>query len=248
MVLAVLGATIVGFMMGLAGTATGGMAVLSFSRPSRRTQTLFLGFSAGVMLVVVFFDLLPEAWRAGGWPLGLLGAFVGLFMVQTIDHYLAGSSPKGNRGLSRFTRAGLLLGLGIALHNFPEGVALGTVYTASKVPGGWISLALLMALHNIPEGMVLATSMRLANARVSRVMLALVLVEVPMGLGATVGGIFGEISAAATALSLGFAGGAMLYITVDELLPAARELAGIMWTIAGMAGGTAVGLALTHIL
>lgn len=246
--MAVIGATLVSFFMGLAGTATGGLFVLSFRRPSRQTETLLLGFSAGVMLVVVFADLLPEAWRVGGWPLCLLGTFIGLFFIQTLDRALSDMSGMRRRGLSRYTRTGLLLGLGIALHNFPEGVALGTVYTASLNSGGWIGLALLMALHNIPEGMVMAASMRLGKVRLSKILLALVLVELPMGLGATIGGFFGELSAATTGMALGFAGGAMIYITVDELMPTAARLAGPWWLLLGLSGGSAAGMLLVGLL
>lgn len=248
MALAVLGATLVAFFMGVGGTAAGGVFVLSFKRPSARTQTLLIGLSAGIMLMVVFLDLFPEAWKAGGWPLCLLGAFMGLFLVQTLDAALPKMPGIRDRGLSRYSHAGLLLGLGIALHNFPEGVALGTVYTSSVDISGWIGIALLMSLHNIPEGMVMAAAMRLGRVRLSKVIWSLVLVEIPMALGATVGGVFGELSAAATGVSLGFAGGAMLYITVDELLPAATEMGGPYWMLTGLAGGSALGWGLIQLI
>ncbi|HBL68672.1 MAG TPA: ZIP family metal transporter [Firmicutes bacterium] len=169
-------------------------------------------------------------------------------LIRLLDQGLTSLSRNRTRRLSRYTRTGLLLGLGIALHNFPEGVALGTVYTASTNPGGWIGLALLMALHNIPEGMVMAAAMRLGNIRIRKVIWALVLVELPMGVGAALGGFFGELSALSTSLSLAFAGGAMLYITLDELFPAASELGGWFWMTIGTAGGGLVGAALTKIV
>ncbi|HBE05423.1 MAG TPA: ZIP family metal transporter [Firmicutes bacterium] len=248
MALAVIGAALMGFMIGLAGTATGGLFVLSFQRPSHRTQTLLIGFSGGVMLAVVFFDLIPESWQAGGWAACLIGTLTGVALIRLLDQGLTSLSRNRTRRLSRYTRTGLLLGLGIALHNFPEGVALGTVYTASTNPGGWIGLALLMALHNIPEGMVMAAAMRLGNIRIRKVIWALVLVELPMGVGAALGGFFGELSALSTSLSLAFAGGAMLYITLDELFPAASELGGWFWMTVGTAGGGLVGAALTRIV
>lgn len=248
MALAVLGATLVGFFMGVGGTAAGGLFLLSFRRPSARTQALLLGCSAGIMLMVVFLDLFPEAVKAGGWTLCLLGTFMGLFLVQTIDQALPKLPGIRKRGLSRYSHAGLLLGLGIALHNFPEGVALGTVYAASRDISGWLGIALLMSLHNIPEGMVMAAAMRLGRVRLSRVLWSLVLVEIPMALGAMAGGIFGELSAAATGISLGFAGGAMLYITIDELVPAASETAGPLWMLAGLTGGSAIGWGLIRLV
>ena len=63
------------------------------------------------------------------------------------------------------TRTGLLIGLSIGTHNFPEGVALGTAYVAAGALAGWLGLALLMGLHNIPEGVIMAATLRMGRVR-----------------------------------------------------------------------------------
>jgi len=230
----VLAATAVGFGLGLAGTAAGGLLVLVRRRPSPAWQTRLLGLAGGIMLAVSFFDLWPSARRSGGlWPTGW-GTAAGVMLVGLLDFFLP------PRSMTRFIRAGLLLGLGIGAHNFPEGVALGTAYTAGKALGGWFDLGLLMALHNIPEGMVMAAAFRSGGLGPGRVFLTLAAVELPMALGAGMGAFFGQLSSPAAAFSLAFAAGAMVTVVVRELLPAGEEMAGrkTVW------GWTALGLVL----
>ncbi|MGQ9779915.1 MAG: ZIP family metal transporter [Bacillota bacterium] len=234
----ILAAGAVGFGLGLAGTAGGGLLVLVRRRPSPLWQARLLGVAGGIMLAVSFFDLWPGAWRAGGFlPTGY-GTAAGVLLVGLLDFFLP------PRPAARFVRAGLLLGLGIGAHNFPEGVALGTAFTARGRLGGWLDLGLLMALHNIPEGMVMAASLRLGGYGPARILLALALVELPMAVGGGIGGFFGRLSPAMVAGSLAFAAGAMVLVVVRELLPAGEEVAGrrTAW------GGTAMGLIFGTIL
>jgi zinc transporter, ZIP family len=126
-------------------------------------------------------------------------------------------NPKNN-----ILRAGILTAIGIALHNFPEGFAVGSGFEASTGLG--ITLTIVILIHDIPEGIATAVPLRAGGFSKRRSFLLTVLSGVPMGLGALIGAILGEISKAFIAACLGFAGGAMLYIVCGGLVTESKRL------------------------
>lgn len=200
------------------------------------------------MAAVVLFDLWPEAWHFGGFFPTLLGSGIGILMVQFFDPMLQLIPWYRRRKFSKLTKVGILLGVGIGVHNFPEGVALGTTFIASSRITEWLGLALLMAIHNIPEGMVMASAFKIGRVGFGKIILALTLVEVPMALGGTAGGLLGKISQWMIAVSLGFAGGAMALLVAKELLPLAKKFAGAFRVGCGFILGALVGIALVSVV
>lgn len=241
-------ATLLGLITGVSGTLAGGLIVLYRFSNSLSKQSWLLGFSGGIMAAVVFFDLWPEAWGYGGFYPTILGTLIGMWLVQYFDKILALIPWYQRRKYSKLTRVGILLGVGIGAHNFPEGVALGTTFIANQELKKWLGLALIMALHNITEGVVMTSAFKLAKIGLAKIILALVIVEIPMAFGGTVGAILGKLSPWMISLSLGFAGGAMVLLVVKELLPMARRLAGIIWVGSGLIVGTLTGILLVRIL
>ena len=122
--------------------------------------------------------------------------------------------------LSQYTKAGILLGIDIALHN-PEGLAISSGFQPWN-PTGWLSL--VIALHDIPEGIAMAAPLMIGGMGKFKVLLAAAAAGIPTGIGALAGYLLGGISPFFIGVCLGFAGGAMLYITCIELIPGAREL------------------------
>jgi ZIP family zinc transporter len=241
-------ATLLGFIVGISGTITGGLVMLRRSRESNGQQGWLLGFSGGIMLAVVLYDLWPEAWYYGGLLPTMIGTGAGLFLVQFADPILKLIPSYKHHQFSKIIKVGILLGLGIAVHNFPEGVALGTTYITGKGTENWLGLAMLMAIHNIPEGMVMASSFKLGKAKLPKILTALILVEIPMALGGTIGSILGEISAEMISISLGFAGGAMFLLVMKELLPLAKKLSGFIPVGFGLIIGVIIGVLMVRIL
>lgn len=245
---AIISAALVGFFVGMAGTACGGLSVLAWRRPSRPAQAWLIGISSGIMLAVVFFDLWPEAWHTGGAPFLAVGTGLGVILIGLFDYVLPRFPVAGGERMSKAAKTGFLIGLGIGTHNFPEGVALGTAYIAARTTAEWRSLALLMGLHNIPEGVIMAASLRLGWISRGKIAAALILVEIPMGLGAAVGGFFGRLSAPAVATALAFAGGAMLAVVFMELLPMGEEAGGRLAAWGGTVLGLLAGVIMTKLV
>lgn len=241
-------ATLLGLITGVSGTLAGGLIVLGRFSSSLSKQSWLLGFSGGIMIAVVFFDLWPEAWSFGGFYPTVIGTAIGMLLVQYFDKILALVPWYRRHNFPKLARIGILLGLGIGAHNFPEGVALGTTFIANRKVTEWFGLALIMALHNIPEGVVITSAFKLAKIGLFKILLALVMVEIPMAFGGTVGAILGRVSPWMVSQSLGFAGGAMVLLVVKELLPMGQRLAGIFWVGSGLTVGILTGVLLVRIL
>ncbi|MEW6523752.1 MAG: ZIP family metal transporter [Bacillota bacterium] len=214
---------LVGLVAGVAGTGLGGVITACFARPDKRVFSTLLGFSAGIMISVVAFDLMPEALELAPVWWGLAGLLLGVLVLTLVDllvphiHFLSDDLES-----SRYVRASLFVGLGIAMHNLPEGLAIGAGFGASERFG--TGIAVLMALQNFPEGMAMGAPMVLARVKYRTIILATAAAGLPMGAGAILGYLAGGLSPLVLALALGFAGGAMLFVVCDELIPDAQEL------------------------
>jgi len=235
--------TMIGLAAGVLGTGLGGLLSVLLRDGTRLSFSYLLGFAGGVMLAVVFYDMLPEALEMGGFLYGIFGLVVGMFLLMGLDHYLphAHLSPRDFNG--RLLRAGLLLGIGMAMHNLPEGIAIGAGFAYSTELG--VRLALVIGLHNLPEGMALGVPLAVAGIARPLVVLYAVLAGVPVGIGTFFGHWFGTMSESALAFSLALAAGAMLYIIAAELLPSARQHAKGQESMVGVLLGVIVGLSLS---
>ena len=236
-----------GGAMGLAGAGLGGIIGVLVGKPGPRLFSCLINATGGLMLGVSCFDLLPGAYAlSAGW--GLLGLLLGVAMMLGADllaqrHARRAAHPA--RG-GAMRRTGLLVALGIALHNLPEGLAIGSGY--AEAPALGITLGVLIALHDIPEGIAMAVPLRAAGMGALPVLATALLSGLPTGLGAYLGLLAGGVSQQMIALCLGLAGGAMLQITAQEMIPSAGELyagwdANLMLAL-GVAAASAVTLVL----
>lgn len=132
-------------------------------------------------------------------------------------------------------KTGIIVSIGLALHNFPEGLAIGSGFGASLKLG--YSLALAILLHDIPEGVSMAVPMKNGGMKISKVIFYVILSGITTGIGAFFGALFGTISESIIAICLSFAAGAMLYIVSGELLPESNKLySGRMSSIGNVLG------------
>jgi ZIP family zinc transporter len=222
-------------------TAAGAAMVFLFPKRSSRSQTIFLGFAAGVMIAASVWSLLIPALEAGeesfgkalGWLPAVGGFAIGIAFMLLLDKLLPHLHPEENEleGLpSSFKRSTLLM-FAVTLHNIPEGMAVGLSYAvaAQQIGGevagnyaGAFALAIGMGLQNFPEGA--AVSLPLYKEGLSKrkafVWGALSgIVEPIFGIGVVL------ISAWILPIMpwlLAFAAGAMMYVVVEELIPEAH--------------------------
>ena len=128
--------------------------------------------------------------------------------------------------------------MGIAVHNFPEGLAVGAGLTEPE-RFGW-KLALLIMLHDVPEGLAMAVPLRLSGMRGGCIVLLAAASGLPTALGAAVGTLV-SVSPVFVGGALAFAGGAMLYLTLAELIPESLHMSGRLPVLASVAVGMLVG-------
>ncbi|NLZ91192.1 MAG: ZIP family metal transporter [Clostridiales bacterium] len=236
--------TLLGFVVGIVGTGAGGIAAFMLKRPSRRFMGTVLGLAGGLMIAIVCFELLPEAFEMAGLTTGIAGIILGVVLVTIID-LLVPDRDFTQRNIRDwgYIRAGIILGLGIAVHNFPEGLAIGSGLAVDLRLG--LSLALAIGFHNMPEGLAMAMPMMIGGYSRARVLVATVIAGVPMGFGAFVGMLLGEISPQLVSLCLSFAGGTMLYITCGELIPKSQNVYRGRASAFGIILGIIAGIALS---
>ncbi|AOY78265.1 ZIP family metal transporter [Clostridium formicaceticum] len=214
--------TLIGFMVGVLGTGAGGSMAFFLRNPTKRFLSAIIGLSSGLMVAIVTFELIPEAFAIGGVLLTTVGIALGAFAASYIDILISSLWKKSFSTKQGYIKTAILLGIGIALHNFPEGLAIGSGFSAQTRLG--VGLAIVIALHNMPEGLAMVTPMRVGGYSSKKAFLLTLLAGAPMGLGAFVGGLIGEFAYDFIGVCLAFAGGTMLYITFGELIPRAKDL------------------------
>ncbi|NLD47966.1 MAG: ZIP family metal transporter [Clostridiaceae bacterium] len=215
--------TLIGLASGIAGTGLGGLAAFFVNRISRRWLSLTMEFSAGLMTSVVCFQLIPESFEYGGKLSTFIGIFAGILTILLIEEYIRRldfiKTAKEGSGL---LKAGILMSIGIALHNLPEGFAVGSGFGASVSLG--VLLTAVIVIHDIPEGVAMAVPMRAGGFSKSKAFILTALSGVPMGVGALIGAVLGGISQKFIGMCLGFAAGAMLYVVYGELVIESKRL------------------------
>lgn len=216
--------TIIGLISGITGTGIGGLIAFFVGKNiSNRILSSILEFSAGLMTSVVCFELIPEACEIAGLNLTMIGVLLGILTVIVIDDLVKQLDVvKNAKGSSNLLRAGLLVSIGLAMHNLPEGFAVGSGFEASFSLG--ITLTFIIAIHDIPEGMAMALPMKVGGFSAAKAFLLTLLSGVPMGIGALIGAVLGHVSEQFIGLCLGFAGGAMLYVVYGELIPESKRI------------------------
>ena len=215
---------LIGLVSGITGTSAGGLLVFFINDISNKYLGFILEFAAGLMTAVVCTELIPESFRQGSLLSGLGGVLAGLAIVIFLERRINRSKlmARGNAGRSRLLRAGLMVAIGLALHNFPEGFAVGSGFKASTGLG--ITVTTVIMIHDIPEGIAMAVPMRAGGFSKAKSFFYTFLSGVPMGFGALFGAALGSLSDYFISVCLGFAAGAMLYIVFAELVPESKRL------------------------
>lgn len=212
--------------LGVGGaTVIGAIIGFIFKKVSHSFSDIVLSFAAGVMLAAAVLGLIIPSLDYGG-KYGIIitvaGIFAGAVCLNVIDklvphlHKLAGTDIEShnNKNLSKV----LLFVTAIAIHNLPEGIAAGVGFGSGDTSQALI-IAGGIALQNIPEGMVIIGPMLAAGVKPRRTLLIAMLTGVVEIVGTLIGYFAVSIASAILPFALAFAGGTMLYVISDEMIP-----------------------------
>jgi len=206
----------------IAGLATtfGAFSVILLGKPGEKLFSFLLGSAGGIMLAVVFLDLLPSALQQGHIIMVILGSFLGLIIMLLLDLILSQLSCFSGAESTRakeLKKMGYLIAIGISLHDLPEGMAIAVGYSSTAKLG--LLIALAIGLHNIPEGMAIAAPLRMGGIRSKKILLLSIFISFFTPLGSLLGYWLVNLSHNFISLLLALAAGAMTYIVSNELLP-----------------------------
>jgi len=220
---------------GVVGMGIGAILTALFGTKTDKMTSIFLSFAGGVMLAIVFIELIPESVELSSVPISVIGIVIGVAMVFVLNNIVDRISSKksgekmhesfaeffhSNDVIARkksMLRSGMIMIVAIGLHNVPEGLALGAAGQRDAALG--FTLALLIALHNIPEGMAVAVPLTAGGLSKFKSIIITALVGATTIVGAVLGVLIGGISDIAVGVSFAIASGAMLYVVLAEILP-----------------------------
>ena len=213
--------------LGVGGATVIGAAIgFIFRKTTHKFSDIVLAFAAGVMLAAAVFGLIVPSVEHGG-KYGLLvtvaGIFTGAVVLNLIDklvphlHKLSGGLEETHKNNEQINKI-LLFVLAIAIHNLPEGIAAGVGFGSGNTTEALL-IAGGIALQNIPEGMVIIAPMLAAGIKPKKTFLYAALTGLVEVVGTLLGYFAVSLSTAILPFALAFAGGTMLYVISDEMIP-----------------------------
>ena len=233
---------LVSLAAGVVGTGFGGLLGAFLGGGSEKTVASVSGFAAGVMIGLSAFEMVPSAFEelTATLPdyaviLAVLASLVAGALLVAVAGWIIEFVEKKKKVVpdtsktdvnaaskAGLMRAGIMTAAAIAVHNFPEGVAIGGAGGA-ELAGG-ITVAIMIALHNVPEGMAITAPLTGGGEKSWKSVLIAAGAGAATILGAAVGFVIQDASAWAGAVCMAAAAGSMLYVTATSLLPETYEL------------------------
>ncbi|MBO5354177.1 MAG: ZIP family metal transporter [Lachnospiraceae bacterium] len=213
--------------LGIGGATIIGAAIgFCVKNVSHKVNDMILSFAAGIMLAAAVNGLIAPAFElVSGWKLliPVLGIFMGALFLNFMDtvtphlHKLTGTDGEEHANNKNLSRA-LLFVMAVAIHNLPEGMAAGVSFGNEDVSAA-ITVAVGIALQNVPEGIVTVSPLVMSGVRRSRAFLLAAATGFIEVAGTLLGFFVANLSSAILPFALAFAGGTMLYIISDEMIP-----------------------------
>ncbi|HHY90100.1 MAG TPA: zinc transporter ZupT [Clostridiales bacterium] len=254
-------AIMVSLLAGLS-TGIGGLLLFLFKKTNAKLISIALGFSAGVMIYISFVEMLPDAREylmksigaeRGEW-FTLISFFIGIFVILLIDRFVPESfNPHEVKKMEdaepfqnteniqgepqKVVKTGMMTALAVTIHNFPEGIA--TFIAASNDYSLGVAIAIAVAIHNIPEGIAVAVPVYCGTEDKKRAFVMSLLSGLSEPVGALLAFLILGPFINDMVLGMIFAAvsGIMVFISLDELLPTAREFGEHHFSIVGLIVG-----------
>ncbi len=207
---------LIGALAGLA-TAAGGLIAGLLPIANEKSFSAVFGFAGGVMLGLSLFQLMPEGYFfARGVTAVCIGFIIGIGIIALLSTLLNGRGINENEINHDYKKTGLIIALALALHNFPEGIAIGVGFAGGNNLGFLIAMA--MFLHNVPEGIGIGAPLKKGGSNFAYILLLTTITGLVTPCGTALGWLIGRISMSVLAASMGMAAGAMVFVSLTKLL------------------------------
>jgi len=226
----------IAYLTAWSGFFLGGVFSVIMKKKNARFLGSMMGLTAGLLISFICFEILPQPFSQWGLYKGIAALLSGVILTAWLEGRM--------NNLSKWHKAGLLLTLGVAIHNIPEGMALGSMLNVSLTAG--ISLAVMIAIHCFPESLAITLPLRQAGLSVFKLLAFTFILALPMGLGAMGGVFFSSLSPSFLDGCICFSGGVMLYIACGEILPESKEIWRGRLPALGAMIGFVIGIVLTE--
>ncbi len=207
------GATIVGVLIGFI-----------FQKVPHKFNDAILGFAGGIMLAAAVLGLILPSMEEGNIWITSIGILTGALFLNFADkitphlHRITGIDQETHTEAQNSINKVMLFVMAIAIHNLPEGIAAGVGFGSDNI-GNAITVALGIALQNIPEGMIIVSPLIMAGVSKWRVFLIASFTGIIEIIGTLIGFMAVSVATAILPFALAFAGGTMIYVVSDEMIP-----------------------------
>ncbi|MGI5873215.1 MAG: ZIP family metal transporter [Bacillota bacterium] len=209
---------LIGAAAGLA-TSLGGIIANYLPVNNEKCLETLLGFAGGIMIGLSLFQLMPEGYFfARGVVPAAAGFLTGIAVMALLSRFFHFGDNETKTLPQDYQKTGLFIGLAIALHNLPEGIAIGVGFAGGSGLGFMIAVA--MMLHNVPEGIGVGAPLKKGGSSFGSILAVTTLTGLMTPLGAALGWWFGHFSMMALGAAMGMAAGAMVYVALTKLLSA----------------------------
>ena len=229
-------------IVSLIGTMVGACLGVVIRKPSNRFLGAIVGFSGGLMLSVVVFELIPEAMSNWSFTLTLFFCVLGIGAIMILDRIII----VGKWFKNTHMRVAFMAAMGLMVHNLPDGIIMGCGFLATQGLG--IKMSIIIAIHDIPEGMAVAAPLMANKTKVSKILLYAFLAAIPTAVGVWIGAYLGSISQNVLGACLSFASGIMLYVVCGEMLPESTKLWNGITSTMGVLTGIVLGLVIIQVI
>lgn len=220
---------IFGSVISLLGTMIGASLGTFVKHPQDKFLGGIMGFSGGVMLSVVVFDLIPEALKRGSFLHTFFFCIIGIFIIFFVEKIIPQNSAESSM------KIGVVTALALMIHNFPEGIIMGCGFAGGSVLG--IKMSIAIAIHDIPEGIAVSAPLMASDVKPFKIILYAFLTALPTAFGALIGAYAGNVSQNMLCMNFSLASGIMLYVAVCEMMPESfRIWKGTSGTIGSLIG------------
>lgn len=214
-------------------TSLAGVVFAFFFERRVRCIVAGMGFSTGLMLMISVFELIPESLLASGLSMTLGITFAGAIFLGVLDYVIPHTELIRAKGRLNgyLVKAAYLVAFGLMLHDIPEGFAMASSYAYRAGLGLFIAISI--AAHNFAEGFAMAIPLVITQEKSFLVKLAL-MSALAEPFGAVLGIAAASLVPGLTPLMMAFAAGAMIYVSVHELMPLAQRYGRIWVFLVGM--------------